>query len=79
MGALSSVLLVVETLTKLAPQFVATWNDLKQFDYTLYAQFKGAEVTDAELAELEAKIDELAARLQEPLPAAQLGDPDYTA
>ena len=79
MGALSSVLLVVETLTKLAPQFVATWNDLKPFAATLYAQFKGAEVTDAELAELEAKIDELAARLQDPLPAAQLGDPDYTA
>lgn len=77
MNALATVLTVIETLTKLAPQLVATWNDLKPFATALYTQFKGAEPTEAELAELEAKIDELAARLQVPLPEAQVGDPDY--
>ena len=78
MGALSTVLTVVETLTKLAPTFVATWNDLKPFAQSLYTQFNdGVAPTDAQLTELEAQLDALAARLQEPLPAAQPGDPDF--
>lgn len=77
MGALETVVTVIETLSKLAPQFVATWNDLKPFANSLYAQFKGEQPTEQELLDLEAKIDALAARLQEPLPPAQPGDPDY--
>lgn len=68
MNALTLALTVVETLTKFAPQFVTTWSDLKPFATTLFEQFKGAQISADELVELEAKIDELAARLQEPLP-----------
>jgi hypothetical protein len=77
MGALASVLTVIETLTKLAPTFVSTWNDLKPFAAQLYTQFKGEQPTDAELVDLEAQIDALATRLQIPLPPAQPGDPDF--
>ena len=77
MGALTSVLTVIETLTKLAPVFVSTWNDLKPFATELYAQFKGTQPTPEELTELETQLDALAVRLQQPLPPAQPGDPDY--
>jgi len=77
MGALATVLTVIETLTKLAPTFVSTWNDLKPFANQLYTQFKGGQPTDEELMELERQIDALADRLQQPLPPAQPGDPDY--
>lgn len=77
MDAATLVLTAVQTLAKLAPQFVATWNDLQPFANALYQQFKGSAPTDAEQADLEAKIDALAARLQQSLPDAQPGDPDY--
>ena len=77
MNVLLTVLTVVETLTRLAPQFVTTWQDLKPFAQSLYEQFKGSPPTADELTDLETQIDALAARLQEPLPPAQLGDPDY--
>lgn len=77
MGALAIVLEVVNQAIKLAPQAVSTWNDLKPFATSLYAQIKGSAPTEAEVTEMEAKIDELAARLQVPLPEAQPGDPDY--
>jgi hypothetical protein len=71
------VMTTVETLTKLAPRFVATWDDLQPFAVALYTEFKGAPPVGPDLAALEAKIDELAARLQVELPPAQPGDPDY--
>ena len=77
MGALATVLTVIETLSKLEPVFVSTWNNLKPFAVSLFTQFKGEEPTADELTELERQIDALAATLQEPLPAAQPGDPDY--
>lgn len=77
MNALSIVLMAVDTLTKLAPTFVATWNDLKPFAQSLYAQVKGTQPTPEELTELETQLDALAARLQQPLPPAQPGDEDY--
>lgn len=77
MGALTTVLTVVETLARLAPEFVRTWDNLKPFATDLFKQLSGAEPTEAEVADMEARIDALAAQLQVPLPEAQPGDPDY--
>lgn len=78
METVATVLAVIGALAKLEPVFVSTWNNLKPFGELLFKQFSGGdEPTDEERAELDAGIDTLAARLQEPLPPAQPGDPDY--
>ena len=78
MDVLGTVLTVIDLAGKMLPQIMATATDLKPFASALFTQLSGgAAPTDTELAALEAKIDELAARLQAPLPPAQPGDPDY--
>lgn len=68
MGAISTVLTVIETLAKLEPEFVATWNNIKPFAADLYQQFKGRAPTEKETTALEAGVDALFERLMTPLP-----------
>ena len=75
--ALTTVLTVLEVLAKLTPTIIQVGTDLKPFAIALYEKVNGHLITPEQSAELEAMTDALYARLQEPLPPAQPGDPDY--
>ena len=74
---MDTVITVIQLLVKLVPVVVQAGTDLQPFAVALFNHFNGKAPTAEELVALEAKVDELAARLQVPLPAAQPGDPDY--
>lgn len=76
-SVLTTVLTVIETLNKYAPVILQAGADIKPFAVDLYRQFKGSDVTSDERKEIEAAADALYNRLEEPLPPAQSGDPDY--
>lgn len=72
--------IVVQILTLLiqsAPTIIQAGIDLKPFALALYEHFQGTPPTDADRIAIEAEVDALAARLQEPLDPPQVGDPDY--
>lgn len=77
MEVLGTVLTVLQTLVKFAPTVIQAGADLKPFAVALYERLKGQELTTDERAVVEAGVDALYARLMEPLPPAQPGDPDY--
>lgn len=77
--AITTVVTVVTELAKLEPVFVQAWDNLKPFGIALYTKLTGGTISDADLATLEAQLDALHAQLQQPLSAAQPGDPDYVA
>lgn len=77
MAILTTVLTAVEVLMKVMPSVMKTVDDVRPFAESFFAQLKGEELSDEDLIELEAKIDDLAAQLQVPLPPAQPGDPDF--
>lgn len=77
MSILTTVLTVIEMLVKAAPVVIQAGADLKPFAIALYQQLSGGQLTEAQRVDLEAKVDALFARLEEPLPPAQPGDPDY--
>ncbi len=77
--ALTLVVTVINTLAKLEPELVTAAQNLKTFGTTLFEEFTGQKISDTDLATLEAKIDDIHAQLQQPLPAPQPGDPDYKA
>lgn len=78
-AALETVATVINTLAKVWPEVVAAGANLKTFGVTLYQEFTGTPISAADQASLEARIDQLSAQLQAPLPDAQPGDPDYVA
>lgn len=73
----AGILSLVETLTKFVPVVVQAGTDLKPYAVALYNQINGKEATPDQRAALEAGVDAMFARLMEPLPPAQEGDPDY--
>lgn len=78
MGALTAVLAAIELLVRATPVIVQAGSDLKPFALALYQKLSGGqELTDTQRAVLLDAIDALYARLEQPLPPAQLGDPDY--
>lgn len=77
MATLTLVLTVLELLAKAVPVIIKTGTDLKPFAVSLYKQFKGSDLTEAERTELEAAVDAQYANFMRPLPPAQPGDPDY--
>lgn len=76
---ISIVLTAVSTLVKVAPQVVQTVTDLKPYAQALYQELTGQQPTTDQVATMNAGIDALFARLETPLPAPQIGDPDYVA
>lgn len=68
--------LIIATLAKIikvavdvGPDVIKGVQDAKPFAEQIFKSLMGnKEITQEELAELEAKIDDLAAQLQEPLP-----------
>lgn len=62
-----------------APTIIQTVDQIKPFAARLIDTIQGkTDITDAELAELQAMVDALFAEAAKPLPPAQPGDPDYT-
>lgn len=60
-----------------ASSVAKTYNDAKPFAQAIVETLHGKEVTQADLDKLEETINELSLSLQEELPPAQPGDPDY--
>jgi hypothetical protein len=74
---MDTVLTVIDLLAKYAPAFIKAWQDAKPFAAALFSQLEGRQPTVDEMVTLEAQIDNLHARMQQPLDPAQPGDPDY--
>lgn len=78
MGALETVLTVIDLAEKYLPTAIKTGQNLMPFAEDLYKQISGQELSDDERAQLRARVDAAYARAEEPLPPPQPGDPDYT-
>lgn len=76
-GVADLVLKAVEVAIKYLPIVVKTANDLEPFAVALWQKYTNKEPTEPERADLVKRTQDLYARLQEPLPPAQPGDPDY--
>ena len=60
---------VIKTAVELTPTVIKTVNDAKPFAEAIYNSIiKGNEVSEDQLAELEARLTELSNQLQLPLP-----------
>ena len=66
--AITLVLTVINVAVKLYPEIAATAGNLKTFGATLFAEFTGTKISDADLATLEAQIDAIHNQLQAPIP-----------
>jgi len=66
--AIATVLTVINTIAKVYPDVVEGVENLKKFGATLFQEFTGGSISDADLATLEADIDALHAQLQVPIP-----------
>ena len=68
-AAISLIVTVINTLIKLEPEIASGFTNLKGFATTLFEEFTGTPISDADLATLEAQVDALAdqiAALQPP-------------
>lgn len=77
MNALTTVLTVLQTMAQFAPTIIQVGADIKPFAESLYKQFKGEELTDAERVELYAAVDAQYEHFMRPQSPAQPGDEDY--
>lgn len=77
MDVLGVVLMAVETLVKTYPYIKQGFTDLKPYAVALWEKLSGKEITPEDRTVLENGVDALFARLMQPLPPAQPGDPDY--
>ena len=66
--AITLVLTVINVAVKLYPEIAATASNLKTFGTTLFNEFTGTKISDADLATLEAQIDAIHSQLQAPIP-----------
>lgn len=58
----------IKVAVDLTPTVIKGVEDAKPFAKAIVEMFKGHRVSEDDLVKLEAKIDDLAAQLQEPLP-----------
>lgn len=77
LAVITTVAGVIKTAVDIGPTVIKTIDDAKPFAEALYRALTGNEITGDQLAELEVRIAALSAELQQPLPPAQPGDPDY--
>lgn len=64
----------VKTVVDNGPTLIKTIEDAKPFVRSIVASLTGRNLTDQEIADLEAHLDRLSAELQEPLPPAEPDD-----
>lgn len=77
MGALETVLLVVNLAEKYLPAAIKAGTNLLPFAEDLFAQISGRALTDDERTQLRARVDAAYERAVKPLSPPQPGDPDY--
>lgn len=66
---IASIASIIKTLVDVGPDVIKGVQDAKPFAQQIVKSLFGKEeISNEDLAELEAKIDSLAAQLQEPLP-----------
>lgn len=66
---IATIASIIKTLVDVGPDVIKGVQDAKPFAQQIVKSLFGKEeISDEDLAELEAKIDELAAQLQVPLP-----------
>lgn len=58
----------IKVAVDVGPTVIETVENAKPFATAIYDAIKGKQVTQGDLDALEARIDDLAAQLQEPLP-----------
>ncbi len=79
---IATILMIVEKAitiaTQVAPVAFQAIDNIKTFATQFAASLKGDSIGADELAQIEAMVDALYAKLQEPLPPAQPDDPDFT-
>lgn len=69
---------IVTTAAALAPTVIQGFKDFEPFAVLIWDSIvKGQAITPEETAAIEAKLADLSNQLQQALPAAQPGDPDY--
>ena len=73
----TTVLSVIQLVQKGAPIVISGISDAKVFATNLFSALSGRAPTAEEEAAIDAQLALLTAQLEEPLPAAQPGDPDY--
>ena len=66
--AITTVLTVINVISKVYPDVVEAFGNLKTFGTTLFEEFTGSSISDADLATLEAGIDNIHNQLQVPIP-----------
>lgn len=69
--ALSLVSTAIKTFIEVEPTIVKAISDLKPFAKALFERFTGKAISDVDRAALDAKIDELHAEFQAPIPAEE--------
>lgn len=67
-STISTVISVIQAINTVAPIVIAGITDLKAFGVALYEKLSGKEISDADLAALEAQIDALSDELNSPMP-----------
>ena len=73
----TAVLEAIQSANKYAPIVIDGISNAKPFAMELYRKITGQEPDANAEAIIDAKLAELSARLAEPLPPAQPGDPDF--
>ena len=73
----SIILSVLQTANTAAPIVLRGIEDAKPFAVDLWKRITGKDPDPADEAAIDAALAALTARLEEPLPPAQPGDPDY--
>lgn len=73
----SLVLTVLQTAAGAAPIVLRGIVDARPFALDLWKKLTGQEASPADEMAIDAALADLTRRLEEPLPPAQPGDPDY--
>ncbi len=75
----NAVLAAIQLAQKAAPIVIDGVENVKTFAEDLWQSVTGTAPTAADSAVIDALLASLTARLEEPLPPAQPGDPDFVA
>ncbi len=67
-AVIAAISAVIQAAVKLGPSVIQLEQDAQPFAQAIYGMFTGTNVTPEQLAALEAKIDDLVAQLEVPLP-----------
>ena len=79
LAIVNTVVALIQAGTKIAPIAIDGIANAKVFATQLWQSITGEAPTGEQEAQIDALLAALTSRLEEPLPLAQPGDPDYIA